>query len=574
MAELLQASDERPGLVARPRDDDLHAAGAASSEASATGSSPARRSTHRPSGSATRAVRILPSWWAAIGARQPPPIVATTARSAPTRRAVSSSPAAETSSSSPARTWSASAPWPASGSITSGSKRCPISAESPSRSSPHAARTTASRPRSPRLRRRVSMFPRSGSIESEGSSASSWALRRTEAVPMRMPGLMASAPQRASRGSSRSRYAPTMSPATSLEVMSFAECTATSMRPSSSASSSSLTNTPRSPIWPNGFERSRSPAVVIGTSAISIPERRIRSAASSACVSASLLPRLPILRSTLVLAEAEQVPRDLDVAGSLGRGGFLHTDDRDMEKLVHDLSRQRLDCPALALREAFKPPFRLRQLPRADPLRAFAQRRDRRDDVQARLPVAEPFRLLLDDRLRPLRLATAAAQALADDGLKVVDVVQVAVLEVGDGRIDVTRNGEVDHEERPSVPIRHVAPGQNLLRRAGRRDDHVGLLELAPEIAERHGARVEGVREPRRALLRPARHGGDRRSSRSQRTGGQLADLARADQQDTAAGQLAEDLLGESARSRGNRRWALGDRCLGANLLSDAERLA
>ena len=85
------------------------------------------------------------------------------------------------------------------------------------------------------------------------------------------------APQSASRGSSRARYAPTTRPSASVEVMSFAEWTATSIRPSSSASSSSLTKTPRSPISPNGFVRSRSPAVVIGTSAISIPGPRSRS---------------------------------------------------------------------------------------------------------------------------------------------------------------------------------------------------------------------------------------------------------------------------------------------------------
>ena len=82
----------------------------------------------------------------------------------------------------------------------------------PSRSSPHAASTTASSPRSPRLRSRVSMFPRSGSIESDGSSASSCARRRTDAVPTRMPGRSSEAPQSASRGSSRSRYAPTDQP--------------------------------------------------------------------------------------------------------------------------------------------------------------------------------------------------------------------------------------------------------------------------------------------------------------------------------------------------------------------------
>ena len=89
---------------------------------------------------------------------------------------------------------------------------CPISCASPSRSRPHAASTTASSPRSPRLRSRVSMLPRSGSIESVGSSASSCAFRRADAVPMRIPGRIASAPQSASRGSSRSRYAPTTRP--------------------------------------------------------------------------------------------------------------------------------------------------------------------------------------------------------------------------------------------------------------------------------------------------------------------------------------------------------------------------
>ena len=139
----------------------------------------------------------------------------------------------------------------------------------PSRSSPAAASTIASSPRSPRFRRRVSTFPRSGSIESSGSSARSCARRRTDAVPIRIPGASPSAPHSASRGSSRARKAATASPSTSVDVMSFAEWTATSMRPASSASSISFTKTPRAPISPNGFERSRSPAVVIGTSATS-----------------------------------------------------------------------------------------------------------------------------------------------------------------------------------------------------------------------------------------------------------------------------------------------------------------
>src|SRR5439155_10915376 len=109
--ELLEPRGERARLLTRARDDDSHdGASARSSSASATGSSPVRRSIQAPSGSATSAVSVRPSWWAAIGARQPPPIAATQARSAPTRRCVSGSSASATSSSSPARTWSASAP--------------------------------------------------------------------------------------------------------------------------------------------------------------------------------------------------------------------------------------------------------------------------------------------------------------------------------------------------------------------------------------------------------------------------------------------------------------------------------
>ena len=104
---------------------------------------------------------------AAASRRRPPPRRAPPRRRAPAARA---------------------RPGPPPAAARAGSKRSPISRSSPSRSSPHAASTTASSPRSPRLRSRVSMLPRSGSIESDGSSASSCARRRTEAVPIRIPG--------------------------------------------------------------------------------------------------------------------------------------------------------------------------------------------------------------------------------------------------------------------------------------------------------------------------------------------------------------------------------------------------
>src|SRR3954451_16084702 len=71
--ERLEPLDERARLRSRTRDDHLHAARAAematSSVATASVSSPERRSSHDPSSAATIAVRTTPSWWAATGAR-------------------------------------------------------------------------------------------------------------------------------------------------------------------------------------------------------------------------------------------------------------------------------------------------------------------------------------------------------------------------------------------------------------------------------------------------------------------------------------------------------------------------
>src|SRR5207247_3597080 len=61
VAQPLESSDERPGLRALTGHDDFHAASVASSEASATGSSPGGGSAQRPSGSATSAVSVSPS---------------------------------------------------------------------------------------------------------------------------------------------------------------------------------------------------------------------------------------------------------------------------------------------------------------------------------------------------------------------------------------------------------------------------------------------------------------------------------------------------------------------------------
>src|SRR5438093_3396918 len=235
--------------------------------------------------------------------------------------------------------------------------------------------------------------------------------------------------------------------------MSFAEWTATSIRPPSSASSSSLTNTPRAPISPNGFVRSLSPAVVIGTSAISTPCLRSRLAASSACVSASRLPRVPTRSSTSTLVvEPEEVPDRVGVDGPARAGrGLFHPHRRQVQELVDDLRRHRLDREPLALGQPSQARAGTLELRRADRLRPCTQRGDLRDDVPGGLPRPEARGLLSHDRLGPSRLPAAGFEALGDDGFEVVDVVEIAALELVDRRIEVAWDRDVDQEQRPTL---------------------------------------------------------------------------------------------------------------------------
>src|SRR6266511_3640298 len=268
--------------------------------------------------------------------------------------------------------------------------------------------------------------------------------------------------------------------------MSLAECTATSMRPSSNASSSSFTKTPRAPISPNGRVRSRSPAVVIGTSASSTPGPRSRAAERSACVRASLLPREPTRISTAPGA--------------------------------------------------------------------------------------------LRDRLAALGLAPAAGQRLGHDRLEIVDVVEVAAVELVDPRVEIARNREIDEEERPPLPSGQCAldvlPRQDPAGRAGRGEEDVRARESRVQLLESKGGGAEAAGELLCTFGRTVRNEGDRRPSRDQVPNGQLSHLAGADNTDRATAQVAEDLFGECGGGGRDGSRTLPDRGLRPRLAPCMERLA
>ena len=139
---------------------------------------------------------------------------------------------------------------------------------SPSRFKPAAARMIASYVPSSSLRSRVCTLPRSGSIRRWGNVARNWLSRRRLEVPTRAPGGSAVKEAyvfdtNASRGSARSRIAPSVKPSGKCIGTSLSECTAISARPSLIASSSSFTNKPLPPIFASEVPSLRSPSVVM-----------------------------------------------------------------------------------------------------------------------------------------------------------------------------------------------------------------------------------------------------------------------------------------------------------------------
>ena len=172
----------------------------------------------------------------------------------------------------------------------------------PKRLTPAAASTMASSCSSANLRRRVSRLPRRGTIATSGRACRSWAARRRLLVPMRgsWPSLSKVNPSRAintSSGTSRSGIAPMHRPAGISAGMSFMLWTAISIRPASSASSISFTNSPLPPTLARGTSRILSPLVLMIFRATRVPGWRVSSRAliQLACHRASLLPRVPMV---------------------------------------------------------------------------------------------------------------------------------------------------------------------------------------------------------------------------------------------------------------------------------------
>src|SRR5262249_34337610 len=151
---------------------------------------------------------------------------------------------------------------------------------------------------------------------------------------------------------------------------------------------------------------------------------------------------------------------------------------------------------------------------------------------------------------------------LDHDLLEVVDVVEVAAVELPDRRVEVARNREVDEDE-PAAPAalqsrRDRGRVEHDAGRVGGRDDDVDRCELL----------VDPV-----ALRLAVRDERDRAAAAPEVASRLFADLAGAEEKYRAAVETAEDLIRQRRRRSGHRCGTLPDRSLRPNLPARVERL-
>src|SRR6266540_107660 len=456
---------------------------------SGSSAGPTRRSraTSRPSADATtptisrHSARARAS--APAGSWHPPPSAARKARSAnDSTRQAGSSMAAVTlrTSSSPTLHWTTSVPCPTAGVHTSASNRWLSSSSRPRRASPATATTRASNCPSRSLRMRVSRLPRTGTTSRSGRIASSCALRRGLPVARRAPcgswpTLCPTRQISPSRGSSRTGNATSSRAGVIVLGTSFRLCTARSAAPPSSSSSTPLTNTP-APSEASGVCLSRSPAVLAATSSTSIPGHaaRSRSATQSDCRSARMLPRVATRTRSGVtvgfdvrdparelvadgwsLGQAEQFADSVDVDPRIVLAtALLELHDRLVEHFVDDRDGQSIDRVAVAVGERpepAEPPF---ELGHADLFSPRDQVGDRGRHLAALPPLHELVHFAVDERLHLDALEPALGQVHLLYRHEVVDVVQDAAGDLRRRRLDITRDRDVDHDQRTSWPAR------------------------------------------------------------------------------------------------------------------------
>src|ERR1035438_8050771 len=318
--------------------------------------------------------------------------------------------------------------------------------------------TTA--PASGTLPRRVARLPRNSSKRRSGLTHASCARLLGAPVATCAPGPRSASarPTSASLGSALVGTATiASSPEPKLDGRSLAECTARSARPSISACSTSFTKAPWPPIAPMGRSLCRSPTVSTTTSSVAIrgvaaleAAEASASATSPAWRSARGLPRLALRSVSTSRLQVEQAAQRLGEPFAARRAGrVLDPHRRLVEELGDGATGDRVDDLTSFGPERIEPRPLALELGATNRLGPHPQRRhDRgRGPGRGRGPIA--LELLGQNSSDRRDLSAARRHLSLRKSPHVLHVEQTDPFEVGHGRVDVTGDGDVDHQQGP-----------------------------------------------------------------------------------------------------------------------------
>ena len=139
----------------------------------------------------------------------------------------------------------------------------------------------------------------------------------------------------------------------------------------------------------------------------------------------------------------------------------------------------------------------------------------------------------------------AGGAVFLGDRREVVEIVEEDVVELRDRRLDIARESQIDEEQRTSRALANGGGGSaerhDGLRRGGGAHDDIEFTESSVGLLKRHGAPAESRRQFHGAFKSAACDGEGGRAAALKRFGRFFANVARADEENTGLGELAEN---------------------------------
>jgi hypothetical protein len=147
-------------------------------------------------------------------------------------------------------------------------------------------------------------------------------------------------------------------------------------------------------------------------------------------------------------------------------------------------------------------------------------------------PIGEPRHLVCEDRVGLWELGAALLEGALDDAVEIIDRMDLDTGQLGGGRVDIPRNGQIEQEQRDGadLPARECAPQlvtiEDRVPSAGRADHDIRPRQRFLEPFRAHRLTTVGLGEPFGARRTAANDKQLHGSSLGQRFRRELADRA------------------------------------------------